>query len=156
MFDVGFWELLFLFTLALLVLGPDKLPAVVSTVGRWTGRARSLARGLRLQIEREMAADQTVQRPPADKASKPHPAAERQQAAAAERAEYEDRVGAAGKAEQSTAAAATAFGADDASTEKPDAAQATDTATPPQPPPASDEPVTDAAGPTEPDRRDER
>ena len=60
MFDVGFWELLFIFTLALLVLGPDKLPGVVSTVGRWTGRAKTLARGLRLQIEREMAEDQTV------------------------------------------------------------------------------------------------
>jgi sec-independent protein translocase protein TatB len=63
-FDVGFWELLFIFTLALLVLGPDKLPGVVSTVGRWTGRAKSLARSLRLQIEREMAEDQTVRPSP--------------------------------------------------------------------------------------------
>ncbi len=64
MFDVGFWELLFIFTLALIVLGPDKLPALVSTLGRWTGRARALARGLRVQIEREMAADQTAWKPP--------------------------------------------------------------------------------------------
>jgi Tat protein translocase TatB subunit len=63
-FDVGFWELLFIFTLALIVLGPDKLPALVSTLGRWTGRARALARGLRVQIEREMAADQTAWKPP--------------------------------------------------------------------------------------------
>ncbi|MGI9263540.1 MAG: Sec-independent protein translocase protein TatB [Gammaproteobacteria bacterium] len=54
MFDVGFWELLFILTLALLVLGPDKLPGVVSTAGRWLGRARVLARGLRTQIEREL------------------------------------------------------------------------------------------------------
>ena len=54
MFDVGFWELLFVLTLALLVLGPDKLPGVVSTAGRWLGRARVLARGLRTQIEREL------------------------------------------------------------------------------------------------------
>jgi len=53
-FDVGFWELLFVLTLALLVLGPDKLPGVVSTAGRWLGRARVLARGLRTQIEREL------------------------------------------------------------------------------------------------------
>lgn len=72
MFDVGFWELLFIFTLALIVLGPDKLPAVVSTLGRWTGRARALARGLRVQIEREMAADQTAYKPP-PKASTPKP-----------------------------------------------------------------------------------
>lgn len=54
MFDVGFWELTFLATLALLVLGPDKLPGVVTSVGRMLGRARSLARGLKMQIEREM------------------------------------------------------------------------------------------------------
>jgi sec-independent protein translocase protein TatB len=138
-FDVGFWELLFLFTLALVILGPDKLPAVVSTVGRWTGRARALARGLRLQIEREMAADQTVQRPPADKSSKPHPAAE-----------------------QSSANAATAFDPGDASaapdetTGQADAAQAAGTTPPQQPPPASDDPVTDVSGPSEPERRDER
>ena len=53
MFDVGFWELTFLATLALLVLGPDKLPGVVSGVGRMLGRARSLARGLKMQMERE-------------------------------------------------------------------------------------------------------
>jgi sec-independent protein translocase protein TatB len=53
-FDVGFWELLFVLTLGLLVLGPDKLPGVVSTAGRWLGRARVLARGLRTQIEREL------------------------------------------------------------------------------------------------------
>jgi len=53
-FDVGFWELLFVLTLALLVLGPDKLPGAVSSVGRWLGRARVLARGLKMQIEREL------------------------------------------------------------------------------------------------------
>ena len=41
-------------TLALLVLGPDKLPGAVSSVGRWLGRARVLARGLKMQIEREL------------------------------------------------------------------------------------------------------
>lgn len=54
MFDVGFWELTFLATLALLVLGPDKLPGVVNSVGRMLGRARGLARSLKMQMEREM------------------------------------------------------------------------------------------------------
>jgi sec-independent protein translocase protein TatB len=54
-FDVGFWELTFIMTLALLVLGPDKLPGVVRSLGRWMGRARSVARNLRVQIEREVA-----------------------------------------------------------------------------------------------------
>ena len=55
MFDVGFWELTFIMTLALLVLGPDKLPGLVRSLGRWMGRARSVARNLRVQIEREVA-----------------------------------------------------------------------------------------------------
>jgi sec-independent protein translocase protein TatB len=55
MFDVGFWELTVLMTLALLVLGPDKLPGLVTGLGRWLGRARAMARSLRVQIEREMA-----------------------------------------------------------------------------------------------------
>jgi len=54
-FDVGFWELTFIMTLALLVLGPDKLPGLVRSLGRWMGRARSVARNLRVQIEREVA-----------------------------------------------------------------------------------------------------
>lgn len=58
MFDIGFWELLFVLTIGLLVLGPDKLPSLVATAGRWLGRARVLARGLKMQIEREF--DQPV------------------------------------------------------------------------------------------------
>jgi len=54
-FDVGFWELTFIMTLALLVLGPDKLPGLVRSLGRWMGRARAVARNLRVQIEREVA-----------------------------------------------------------------------------------------------------
>ncbi len=42
-------------TLALLVLGPDKLPGLVRSLGRWMGRARAVARNLRVQIEREVA-----------------------------------------------------------------------------------------------------
>lgn len=54
MFDVGFWELTLLATLGLLVLGPERLPGVVTSIGRMMGKARSLARGLKMQIEREM------------------------------------------------------------------------------------------------------
>ena len=44
MFEVGFSELLLIMGLALLVLGPEKLPKVVSEIGRWMGRARAMAR----------------------------------------------------------------------------------------------------------------
>lgn len=54
MFDVGFWELTLLAALGLMVLGPERLPGLVANIGRMMGRARSLARGLKMQIEREM------------------------------------------------------------------------------------------------------
>jgi Tat protein translocase TatB subunit len=53
MFDIGFSEVLLIFALALVVLGPDKLPQVARTVGRWAGRARAMARQFRDQLESE-------------------------------------------------------------------------------------------------------
>ena len=53
MFDIGFSELLLCFIVALLVLGPEKLPAVARTLGRWTGTARSYLRNLSTELERE-------------------------------------------------------------------------------------------------------
>ncbi len=65
MFDAGFWELLVVLTIVLLVLGPERLPGFVSSVGRMIGRARSLATGLRMQMERELKQD-AVTTPPAE------------------------------------------------------------------------------------------
>jgi sec-independent protein translocase protein TatB len=52
-FDVGFSELLLCFLVALVVLGPQKLPAVARTLGRWTARARGYVRNLSSELERE-------------------------------------------------------------------------------------------------------
>lgn len=54
MFEVGFSELLLIFALALIVLGPERLPKVAAQVGRWIGRARSIARQFREQLEEEI------------------------------------------------------------------------------------------------------
>src|SRR5215208_1690324 len=53
MFEVGFTELLLIFALALVVLGPEKLPKLAREVGRWVGRARAMARQFRDQLEEE-------------------------------------------------------------------------------------------------------
>ena len=53
MFEVGFTELLLIFALALVVLGPEKLPKLAQQVGRWVGRARAMARQFREQLEEE-------------------------------------------------------------------------------------------------------
>jgi sec-independent protein translocase protein TatB len=65
MFDVGFSELLLVFVIGLLILGPERLPRVAAQVGRWVGRARRMANQLRYQLEREIAVEEfnRVQRP---------------------------------------------------------------------------------------------
>ncbi len=68
MFDIGFWELLFIFVLGLLILGPERLPRVARTVGLWTGRARGMVRRLQREIEREVTLaelqDRQIHKPP--------------------------------------------------------------------------------------------
>jgi len=54
MFDLGFPELITVFVIALVVLGPGKMPGLVATVGRWVGKARSMARQFREQLENEV------------------------------------------------------------------------------------------------------
>lgn len=54
MFDFGLSELVVVFVVALLVLGPTRLPGLVRKVGRWVGKARSMAREFRDQLENEV------------------------------------------------------------------------------------------------------
>jgi sec-independent protein translocase protein TatB len=54
MFDIGFSEVLLIFVIALVVLGPEKLPRAASQVGRWIGRARAMARQFKEQLEEEV------------------------------------------------------------------------------------------------------
>jgi sec-independent protein translocase protein TatB len=53
MFEVGFTELLLIFALSLIVLGPERLPKLAQQVGRWVGRARAMARQFRDQLDEE-------------------------------------------------------------------------------------------------------
>lgn len=56
MFDVGFSELVLCFLVALVVLGPERLPPLARSLGRWTGQARSYLRHLSTELERETQA----------------------------------------------------------------------------------------------------
>jgi len=56
MFDVGFWELALIGVVALLIVGPERLPGVVRTAGRWAGQARRMVRDAKADLEREMKA----------------------------------------------------------------------------------------------------
>ena len=57
MFDVSFSELALIAVVALLVLGPERLPRVARTAGALLRRARSSWQGVRSEIERELAAE---------------------------------------------------------------------------------------------------
>jgi sec-independent protein translocase protein TatB len=58
MLDVGFSEILLTSAIALIVLGPERLPKVARQVGNWMGRARAMARQLSEQLEREVSAEE--------------------------------------------------------------------------------------------------
>jgi len=51
-FEVGFTEILMIGLVALLVVGPERLPELVRTTGRWIGRAQRITRELRAVLDR--------------------------------------------------------------------------------------------------------
>lgn len=58
MFDIGFAELLVLAVIAMVVVGPERLPGVLRTVGKTVGQARRFMTGLQNQIEQEIKLDE--------------------------------------------------------------------------------------------------
>lgn len=58
MFDIGFWELVVIGVVALLVIGPDRLPGLARTAGLWIGRARNFIGTVKADIDRELQADE--------------------------------------------------------------------------------------------------
>jgi sec-independent protein translocase protein TatB len=62
MFDVGFSELLLLAIIALVVLGPEKLPHAARMTGAWVGRIRRMIVSVQADIENEVAAAEMRER----------------------------------------------------------------------------------------------
>lgn len=57
MFDISFIELLVIFVVALLVLGPEKLPGAVRTGALWVGRAKRSFSKVKSEIEQQLNTD---------------------------------------------------------------------------------------------------
>jgi sec-independent protein translocase protein TatB len=58
MFDIGFSELLIIAVVALLVLGPERLPTAARFAGLWVRRARAQWYSVKAEFEREIAQDE--------------------------------------------------------------------------------------------------
>ena len=56
MFDFGFWELAIIMVVALLVVGPERLPAFAGQAGKWIGKAKRILESIRSDIESEIKA----------------------------------------------------------------------------------------------------
>jgi sec-independent protein translocase protein TatB len=58
MFDVGFWELALCALVALLVVGPERLPRLARVSGMWLGRTRRFLASVKGEIDRELKAEE--------------------------------------------------------------------------------------------------
>ena len=58
MFDIGFWELALIMVVALMVIGPDKLPGLARTAGLWFGKAQAMVRSVKADIDHELSAQE--------------------------------------------------------------------------------------------------
>ncbi|WP_207283375.1 Sec-independent protein translocase protein TatB [Pseudomonas sp. FW300-N2F2] len=57
MFGISFTELLLVGLVALLVLGPERLPGAARTAGLWIGRLKRSFNAIKQEVEREIGAD---------------------------------------------------------------------------------------------------
>lgn len=58
MFDIGFFEIVCIFIVTLLVVGPERLPRVARTAGLWLGKLRGFVSSVKADIDREIASDE--------------------------------------------------------------------------------------------------
>lgn len=58
MFDIGFVELLICGIIALLVLGPERLPTAARAAGRWIGGARRMVSQFSSELDRQLKAEE--------------------------------------------------------------------------------------------------
>jgi len=58
MFDIGFTEIILIFVVTLLVVGPERLPRLARTAGLWVGKMRGFVSSIKADIDRELATEE--------------------------------------------------------------------------------------------------
>jgi len=61
MFDIGFWELGVIMIVGLVVIGPDKLPGIARSAGKWVGKARYFISSVKQDVQKELRAEELKQ-----------------------------------------------------------------------------------------------
>ncbi|RBW48018.1 Sec-independent protein translocase TatB [Psychromonas sp. B3M02] len=54
MFDIGFWEIVLISVIGLVVLGPQRLPIAIRTVVKWVNTAKNMANSVKNEISQEL------------------------------------------------------------------------------------------------------
>lgn len=54
MFDIGFWEIVLISVIGLIVLGPERLPIAIRSVMRWINTAKAMANSVKTEISQEL------------------------------------------------------------------------------------------------------
>ena len=54
MFDIGFWEIIIIAVVALLVVGPERFPGMIKKVGYWLGQFRRIVNTVKSEVKTEV------------------------------------------------------------------------------------------------------
>lgn len=54
MFDIGFWEILIIAIIGLVVLGPERLPGAIRSVSKTMRNIKGMAQGFRQEVEHQL------------------------------------------------------------------------------------------------------
>ncbi|HIF50660.1 MAG TPA: twin-arginine translocase subunit TatB [Thiotrichaceae bacterium] len=58
MFDIGFWELVIMALVALVIIGPERLPDFARDAGRWIRKIRLFIQSAKREVEKELKLDE--------------------------------------------------------------------------------------------------
>jgi sec-independent protein translocase protein TatB len=61
MFDIGFWEVAFIGLLALLILGPKRLPEAARSAGQWVGKLRTFITNVKQDLDSQLQSDELAE-----------------------------------------------------------------------------------------------